>query len=52
MKLVKTDLRNRIPDDFLNVALICAIEKEAHANVKNEDVIDHFQKMKTRRRQI
>ncbi|KAJ9563852.1 hypothetical protein OSB04_009012 [Centaurea solstitialis] len=52
MKLVKTDLRNRIADDFLNAALICTIEKEAYANVKNEDVIDRFQKMKTRRGQI
>ncbi|XP_024979012.1 uncharacterized protein LOC112516226 [Cynara cardunculus var. scolymus] len=47
MKLVKTDLCNRIGDDFLNYALICAIEKEALSNVKNEDVIDCFQKMKT-----
>ncbi|KAJ9539257.1 hypothetical protein OSB04_031990 [Centaurea solstitialis] len=38
IKLVKTDLHNRNADDFLNVALICAIEKEAHDNVKNEDV--------------
>ncbi|KAI3746066.1 hypothetical protein L6452_08485 [Arctium lappa] len=52
MKLVKTDLRNRIGDDFLNAALICDIEKEAHAKVKTEDVIDRFQKMKTRRGQI
>ncbi|KAI3684980.1 hypothetical protein L6452_34210 [Arctium lappa] len=52
MKLVKTNLRNRIGDDFLNAALICDIEKEAHAKVKTEDVIDRFQKMKTRRGQI
>ncbi|KAI3727780.1 hypothetical protein L6452_16400 [Arctium lappa] len=52
IKLVKTDLRNRISDDFLNAALICDIENEAHAKVKTEDVIDRFQKMKTRRGQI
>ncbi|KAJ9545337.1 hypothetical protein OSB04_025044 [Centaurea solstitialis] len=51
MKLVKSDLRNRIADEFLNVVLICAIEKEAHGKVKNEDVVDRFQKMKTRREQ-
>ncbi|XP_024974839.1 uncharacterized protein LOC112512945 [Cynara cardunculus var. scolymus] len=49
MKLVKTDLCNRIGDDLLNYALICAIENEALSNVKNEDVIDRFEKMKTRR---
>ncbi|XP_074378278.1 uncharacterized protein LOC141719800 [Apium graveolens] len=52
MKLVKSDLRNRIGDDFLNDCLISAIEKEALAEVTNEDIIDRFQKMKTRREQI
>ncbi|XP_024979792.1 zinc finger MYM-type protein 1-like [Cynara cardunculus var. scolymus] len=52
MKFVKTDLRNQNGDDFLNYALICTIEKEALCNVKNKDVIDRFQKMKTRRGQI
>lgn len=51
MKLVKTDLRNRIGDDFLNVALICDIERDIHDKVKNEDVIDRFQNMKMRRGQ-
>ena len=27
MKIVKTDLRNKIGDEFLNAALICTIEK-------------------------
>ena len=52
MKLVKSDLRNRIGDGFLSDCLISAIEKEALANVTNEDVINRFQKMKTRREQI
>ncbi|XP_024962821.1 uncharacterized protein LOC112503001 [Cynara cardunculus var. scolymus] len=52
MKFVKTDLYNRIGDNFFNFALICAIEKEARSNVKNEDVIDRFQNMKTRRGKI
>ena len=52
MKLVKSYLRNRIGDDYLNDCLISAIEKEALAKVTNDDVIDRFQKMKTRREQV
>nr|XP_043629731.1 zinc finger MYM-type protein 1-like [Erigeron canadensis] len=45
MKLVKSDLRNRIGDEFLNACLTCTIEKEALANVKNENVIARFNKV-------
>ena len=48
MKIVKSDLRNRIGDAFLNACVICAVEIEALAKVTNEDVINRFQKMKTR----
>ena len=49
---MKSDLRNRIGDDYLNDCLISAIDKEALAKVTNDDVIDRFQKMKTRREQV
>ncbi|XP_039003134.1 zinc finger MYM-type protein 1 [Hibiscus syriacus] len=52
MKLLKTDLRNKMSDDFMNHALICAIEKEALLDVKIESVINRFQKMKTRKGQL
>ncbi|KAJ9562232.1 hypothetical protein OSB04_007392, partial [Centaurea solstitialis] len=52
MKIVKSDLRNRIGDAFLNACVICAVEREALAKVTNEDVINRFQKMKTRREQF
>ena len=52
MKLVKSALRNRISDDFLNAALICAIEKEELSNVENEVVIERFRTMSIRRGQF
>ncbi|KAK9073933.1 hypothetical protein SSX86_006527 [Deinandra increscens subsp. villosa] len=52
MKRVKSSLRNRIGDDFLNACVICAVEKDELANVINEDVIERFQKMKSRRGQL
>ncbi|KAK9062854.1 hypothetical protein SSX86_020044 [Deinandra increscens subsp. villosa] len=52
MKIVKTNLRNRIGEDFLNACVICTVEKEALESVTNEVVIDRFQKMKSRRGQL
>ncbi|KAK9079615.1 hypothetical protein SSX86_001288 [Deinandra increscens subsp. villosa] len=52
MKIVKTNLRNRIGKDFLNACVICTVEKEALQSVTNEVVIDRFQKMKSRRGQL
>ncbi|KAL7616349.1 hypothetical protein Lser_V15G04463 [Lactuca serriola] len=49
MKLLKTNLRNKMSDDFLNDALICSVEKEALMNVKIERVIERFRKICNRR---
>ncbi|GKC64986.1 zinc finger MYM-type protein 1-like protein [Tanacetum coccineum] len=38
MKLLKTDLHNRMGEEYFNGALICAIEKEELINVTNEVV--------------
>ncbi|XP_024960417.1 zinc finger MYM-type protein 1-like [Cynara cardunculus var. scolymus] len=48
MKLVKSDMCNRIGDDFLNDCGICAVQKEQLAKVTDEDVMDRYQKMKIR----
>ncbi|XP_024989158.1 zinc finger MYM-type protein 1-like [Cynara cardunculus var. scolymus] len=39
MKIVKSDLRNKFGDEFLNAAMICTIEKEALFAVSDDDVI-------------
>ncbi|KAJ0883611.1 putative HAT dimerization domain, ribonuclease H-like superfamily [Helianthus annuus] len=49
MKNVKTDLRNRIDDENLSDSCICYIEKKLLKKVGLDDVLDRFQKMKTRR---
>ena len=52
MKLVKTELRNRMGDEYMNNACICYIEKEFLQQVSVESVMQRFQKMKTRRQQL
>ncbi|KAJ9537272.1 hypothetical protein OSB04_030005 [Centaurea solstitialis] len=51
MHIVKNRLRNRMGDQWMNDNLVTYIEKDVLAEVKNEDIIDVFQKMKTRRGQ-
>ncbi|KAK1427789.1 hypothetical protein QVD17_16484 [Tagetes erecta] len=52
MKRVKSSFRNRIGDEFLNACVICAVEVDELSDVTNEDVIERFKKMKTRRGQL
>ena len=49
MKIVKTSLRNRISDQFLNDCVVCFVEKELFEKVTNETVIKRFQNMESRR---
>ena len=52
LKLVKTDLRNRMGPEFLNNAMVCAVENDFLREVKDDDVMERFQAMKKRIRQI
>ncbi|XP_019256474.1 PREDICTED: zinc finger MYM-type protein 1-like [Nicotiana attenuata] len=52
MKYVKSDLRSRIGNEFLNDCLVCYIEDEVFESVPNDMIIDHFQNMTSRRVQL
>ncbi|XP_076900547.1 uncharacterized protein LOC143554732 [Bidens hawaiensis] len=52
LMLIKTDLRNRMSDDYLNNALICAVERETFNKVTEDDVMARFQAIKCRRGEI
>ncbi|XP_076954522.1 uncharacterized protein LOC143628999 [Bidens hawaiensis] len=52
LKLIKTDLRNRMGDDYLNNALVCAVERETFDKVTEDDVMARFQAIKCRRGEI
>ena len=49
MNIIKTDLRNKMGDDFLTDCLVCYVEKDVFRSIDNEVIIQHFQSMKTRR---
>ncbi|KAL4586505.1 hypothetical protein LXL04_011141 [Taraxacum kok-saghyz] len=50
MKIVKNRMRNKMGDQWMNDNLVVYIEKEVFADVGNQDIINMFEKMSTRRR--
>jgi len=48
VKIVKTDLRNRIGDEFMNDCVVCFVEQEFLDAIPNDDIILHFQNMDDR----
>ena len=52
MKAVKTDLRNRMGDEWLNDSLVVYIENEIFDSIDNELILNHFQNMDSRRNQL
>jgi hypothetical protein len=50
MKIVKTMLRNRIGDGFMNDCIICFVESGFLATIPIDDVIVRFHKMEDRNR--
>ena len=52
MKIVKTKLRNKMEDNFLNDSLNVYIEKEITTKFSSESIIDEFATMKVHRAQL
>ncbi|KAL4572380.1 hypothetical protein LXL04_019154 [Taraxacum kok-saghyz] len=52
MKIVKTRLRNKIEDQWMNDCLVTYIEKEVFQSVENESILNRFQDMEIRRFQL
>ncbi|KAK9083768.1 hypothetical protein Scep_030239 [Stephania cephalantha] len=52
MKRIKTDLRNRMEEEFLTDTMIIHIEREFAQNIDIDEVIDEFDSLKQRRAQL
>ena len=52
MKYIKNELHNRMRDQWMNDCLIVYIEKDVTSSIDNEIIMQRFQNMKTRRRQL
>ena len=49
MKHVKSELRNKTGDQWLNDRLVTFIERNIFMSISNDVILDHFQKMAPRR---
>ncbi|XP_042027249.1 uncharacterized protein LOC121774438 [Salvia splendens] len=52
MKTIKTELRNRMGDEWMNDSLVVYIEKDIFSTIDNEPIPQRFQSTKTRRIQL
>ncbi|XP_042396808.1 uncharacterized protein LOC121986953 [Zingiber officinale] len=52
IKIIKTNLRNRMGDEWMNDSFVVYIEKDIFATIENEQILQHFQQMNTRRIQL
>ncbi|KAM5552412.1 zinc finger MYM-type protein 1-like [Rosa sericea] len=52
MNIVKTRLRSRMGDEFMNDCLISYIEKDIFTSIDDETIMQRFQNMKSRRGQL
>jgi len=52
MKIIKTELRNRMNDQWLNNCLVTYIQKDVFIEIENEKIIQYFQNMKSRKGQL
>ena len=52
IKYIKNELHNRMGDRWMNDCLIVYIEKGIACSIDNETIMQRFQNMKTRRRQL
>ena len=52
MNIIKTDLRNKISDAWLNDLILCYIERDIFQQIDEEKSLQCFQNMQTRRIQL
>jgi len=52
MNIIKTELRNKMADDWLNHRMVCYIEREIFTAIENDKILRHYQDMRKRRIQL
>jgi len=52
MKIIKTELRNKMSDDWLNYLMVCYIEREIFKGIDLEKIKNTFQNKKDRQMQL
>ena len=48
MNVIKTDLRNKMEDEFLSDTMMLSIERDIAATISTDSIIDDFEDLKRR----
>ena len=49
MNIIKTELRNKTGDEWLNHRMVFYIERDIFTSIEDAKILDYFQGMRTRR---
>ena len=49
MNIIKTYLRNKIGDEWLNDMMVCYVERDIFAGIEDKKIIEHFHGLRDRR---
>ena len=49
MSIIKTELRNKMGDDWLNYNMMCYIERDVFASIDDDDIVYRFQSYRSRK---
>uniref|UniRef100_A0A8I6YSN3 HAT C-terminal dimerisation domain-containing protein n=1 Tax=Hordeum vulgare subsp. vulgare TaxID=112509 RepID=A0A8I6YSN3_HORVV len=50
MSIIKTELRNRMSDDWFNYRMVCYIERDVFASTNDDDIVYRFQSYRCHKR--
>jgi hypothetical protein len=49
MNIIKTELRNKTGDEWLNHHMVCYIERDIFTSIEDANILNYFQGMRTHR---
>jgi hypothetical protein len=49
MNIIKTRRRNKMGDEWMNNNMVCYIERDLFVDIKDENILKHFQGLRTRK---
>ena len=52
MSIIKSELRNKMNDNWMNHCMICYIERDVFASIEDRKIIDHYHAMRTRKHKL
>nr|ABA94667.1 hAT family dimerisation domain containing protein [Oryza sativa Japonica Group] len=52
MNVIKTELRNKMNDEWMNHCMICYIERDVFTSIEDHQIIEHYHALRTRKHKL